>query len=132
MPKNRYLSISLSQGIRQDVPRTLLPLPFLTRAVNLITRDQGRLESRPTFKQITQLPEGSGTPLKLFTYPACSDALYCVTDRYILSYNKATNIWSDIITNQIPPTTLGGIRNISSEVCPIIQKERDIQEPCFC
>ena len=126
MPRNNYISISLSQGVRQDVPSTLLPLPFLTRAENLITRNQGRLESRPTFKKITQLPANSGTPLKIFTYPACNDALYCITDRYILIYNKANNQWVDAISHEIPPTGLGEIRNISSDICPIIQKERDI------
>ena len=128
MPKNRYLSISLSQGIRQDVPRTLLPLPFLTRAVNLITRDQGRLENRPTFKQITQLPEGSGTPLKLFKY---NNALFCFTDRYILVYEKSLNLWKDFSTNQPPPFRLGERRNVFSEVFPITQKERDIENLAF-
>ena len=116
--QNKYVSISFQSGIKQQVPKTLLPLPLLTEASNLIVKDTGRLESRQAFTQLSgaQLPADAGKPLKLFTY---NDQLFCITDKNILSYQKSTNTWTDFIT-RFSNLAIGRRRNMELGVFPCL------------
>ena len=129
MAKNRYVSISFSQGIKQQVPPTLLPLPLLTQASNLVIKDTGRLESRADFRELSglKLPAEAGRPLKLFTYKG---ALFAVTDKNILLWEASTNSWRDFVT-RFRGLSGGRFRNMGITAHPITQKESDIQNLAF-
>lgn len=126
---NRFVSISFQSGIKQEVPSTLLPAPLLTKASNLIIKDTGRLESRPTFKQLSgaKLPAGSGRPLKLFVR---NNQLFCITDKNILSYQESDNRWEDFVS-RLSDLSIGSRRNMSLNTFPITQKETDIKTLAF-
>ena len=113
MAQSRYVSVSFNSGIKQDIPASLLPAPFLTKASNLVVKETGRLESAPQFKQLSgaQIPSNAGKPLKLFTR---NDTLFCITDKHILIYNKANNAWIDFTTQlselrHCPQTQVHGV-----------------------
>ena len=126
--RNRYVSVSFMQGIKQNVPKTLLPLPLLTQASNLVVTDQGRLQSRLNFEQLSgaQLPPNTGTPLKLFVR---DNQLFCVTTTHVLSYNKASQSWNDFTTS----LDIGqpSRRNMDLSTFQITQKETDIKHIAF-
>ena len=129
MAKNQEISISFSGGIQQSVPKTLLPLPLLTKARNLIIKDSGRLENRLEFKQLSglKLPDGSGTPLKLFTY---NDALYAITDKNILLWEASSNRWVDFVA-RLSELRRGRFRNMGLKAHRVTQKEQDVQNLAF-
>ena len=111
------------------MPPTLLPLPLLTQASNVIIKETGRLESRPDFRQLSglKLPEDAGKPLKLFTY---NDALFAITDKNILLWEASSNRWIDFVA-RLSELRRGRFRNMGLKAHRITQKEQDIQNLAF-
>ena len=88
MARTRFVSVAFQQGIKQNVPKTLLPVPLLTEAKNLIVEKEGRLQSRPNMKKLSKAgtPINGGTPIKLFSD---EDQLFLVTDKNFLNYVRS-------------------------------------------
>ena len=125
MATNKYFPIPFSAGIKQSIPKQLLPVPFLTKASNFIIKEQGQLTNRPLFQEIGKLPSDRGKPLKLFTY---DNGLYLKTTQFILRFEEPNN-WIDI--SNTSPSDLVKRENVSSEIFRIAQKETDIKNLAF-